>query len=149
MDHFSGCLVVVSHDRYFLDRTVDFFATFENGSFSPRYPAPYSAYQAARQSLKESRAEPEKSASRSQKQEARSNLEDEQPRKLTWKEARELEELEETIARLEAKKAEIGAEINRAGGDYEQLQNLTESLRIVEVDLENAMVRWVELSELN
>ena len=55
MDHFAGSLVVVSHDRYFLDRTVDFLATFENGSFSPRYPAPYSAYQEARQAAEEAR----------------------------------------------------------------------------------------------
>jgi len=53
LDHFQGCLIVVSHDRYFLDRNVDFLATFENGTVSPRYPAPYSAYQKQRQELME------------------------------------------------------------------------------------------------
>jgi ATP-binding cassette subfamily F protein uup len=68
-------------------------------------------------------------------------------RKLTWKETRELEGLETTISDLEIKKAELGQAINTAGGNYEQLHVLTERLKSVEVELETAMLRWLELSE--
>jgi ATP-binding cassette subfamily F protein uup len=147
MDHFGGCLVVVSHDRYFLDRTVDYLATFENGSFSPRYPAPYSTYQAERQKAQQAEATAVEAASKPQKQVVRQERND-QPRKLSWKEARELKELEETIVRLEGRKAEIVAEINEVGGDYERLQPLADSLESVEGELEGVMIRWIALAEL-
>lgn len=147
MDHFAGCLVVVSHDRYFLDRTVDFLATFENGSFSPRYPAPYSAYQEARKQAQEVKTAETISVDTERKSELRSEPSD-RPRKLTWREARELEGLEETIAELEKKKNQLGQKINSAGGDYELLETLVEELKLVEKELDTAMSRWLELSEL-
>jgi ATP-binding cassette subfamily F protein uup len=147
MDHFAGCLVVVSHDRYFLDRTVDYFATFENGTFSARYPAPYSAYQAARQRSQPVKAAPEKAASPPPKREGRDEPEA-QALKLTWKQARELESLEKTIAGLETQKAALGRQVNAVGGDYERLNELAEELKSVESELEGAMARWLELSEL-
>jgi ATP-binding cassette subfamily F protein uup len=146
MDHFAGCLVVVSHDRYFLDRTVDFLATFEDGAFSPRYPAPYSSYQAARQNFSEQRTTLVNAAPVEKKRETKPEP-GRHSRKLTWKETRELEGLESTISDLEIKKAELGQAINTAGGNYEQLHALTERLKSVEVELETAMLRWLELSE--
>lgn len=146
MDHFAGCLVVVSHDRYFLDRTVDFLATFENGSFSPRYPAPYSAYQEARRKAQAERTAAAEAAPAEKKLEKRPEK-SRQSEKLTWKETRELEGLETKIAELEGRKAELGGEVNTAGGDYEQLQKLADELKSVETALETAMVRWLELSE--
>ncbi|MFZ0547894.1 MAG: ABC-F family ATP-binding cassette domain-containing protein [Candidatus Promineifilaceae bacterium] len=150
MDNFEGCLVVVSHDRYFLDRTVDFLATFEDGSFSPRYPAPYSAYQAARQQRKQAAQEAETAvveSTSSRKKEPVKTTDGSQSQKLTWKEARELEALETTIAELEERKAELGQKINSAGGDYEQLQQLTDDMKLVEAKLDGSMLRWLELSE--
>lgn len=147
MDHFGGCLVVVSHDRYFLDRTVDYLATFENGSFSPRYPAPYSAFQAARQKARQAEIDVVETAVKAQKQVIREETND-QPWKLSWKEAQELKELEEKIARLEVRKVEIAAEINDVGGDYERLQPLADLLESVEGELEEAMMRWMVLAEV-
>lgn len=147
MDHFEGCLVVVSHDRYFLDRTVDYLATFENGSFSPRYPAPYSAYQEARARVREERAPEVESAKTAGKERPSSPDKPNKQQKLSWKESRELEGLELEIAELERKKGEISHSVNAAGGDYEALQRLTEALEAVETELEKAMLRWLELSE--
>jgi ATP-binding cassette subfamily F protein uup len=146
MDHFAGCLVVVSHDRYFLDRTVDFLATFEDGAFSPRYPAPYSNYRTARQNFLAQKTMLVDAAPVEKKREAKPEP-GHHSRKLTWKETRELEGLETTISDLEIKKAELGQAINTAGGNYEQLHVLTERLKSVEVELETAMLRWLELSE--
>jgi ATP-binding cassette subfamily F protein uup len=139
----------VSHDRYFLDRTVDYLATFENGSFSPRYPAPYSAYQAARLKAREDRtavAELQPPEPVGKKRPTNQETAD-QPQKLSWKEARELEKLETAIAELEIRKTEISQAINTAGGDYEQLQQLTDALEPVEAELDRAMSRWLALSE--
>lgn len=147
IDHFAGCLVVVSHDRYFLDRTVDFLATFEDGSFSSRYPAPYSAYQAERRKAQAERTAEIEPVPIRKKPESRPKM-DNQSRKLSWKEARELEGLENTIDELEARKAELGREINEAGGDYVLLQKLVDALKLVEVELDAAIQRWLELSEL-
>ena len=127
LDHFQGCLVVVSHDRYFLDRNVDFLVTFEDGTLSGRYPAPYSNYQKLR--LKRTRPAlvdeglvPAPAEQPTPKQHEESG--ESRPRKLTWKEARELENLEEQIAELEAEKSALEKEINEAGGDYQLLQSL-------------------------
>ncbi len=147
MDHFEGCLVVVSHDRYFLDRTVDYLATFENGSFSPRYPAPYSAYQAARQAVNDQASAVSEAVIREGKKRQTKRDKAEPEKKLSWKEARELEGLEPKIADLEGQKAELSQAINSAGGDYERLQALADKLESVEADLEGAMIRWIELSE--
>jgi ABC transport system ATP-binding/permease protein len=146
LDHFQGCLVAVSHDRYFLDRTVDFLATFEDGSFSSRYPAPYSAYQQARaQEQEEARTEVRRPAA-----ERPATPETPRPdsgRKLTWKEARELEQIEAQIASLEADKEVVTQSVNEAGGDYELLQSLSDRLRSIDQALEAAMDRWLELSD--
>jgi ABC transport system ATP-binding/permease protein len=146
LDHFQGCLVAVSHDRYFLDRTVDFLATFEDGSFSSRYPAPYSAYQQARaQEQEEARTEVRRPAA-----ERPATPETPRPdsgRKLTWKEARELEQVEAQIASLEADKKVVTQSVNEAGGDYELLQSLSDRLRSIDQALEAAMDRWLELSD--
>jgi ATP-binding cassette subfamily F protein uup len=71
-----------------------------------------------------------------------------QARKLTWKQARELESLEKTIAGLETQKAALGRQVNAVGGDYERLNELAEELKSVESELERARARWLELSEL-
>ncbi|MGB3717070.1 MAG: ATP-binding cassette domain-containing protein, partial [Candidatus Promineifilaceae bacterium] len=156
LDRFQGCLVVVSHDRYFLDRNVDFLATFENGSVSTRYPAPYSTYQRMRQELLDEKLKaglierPDRFSEAPSKAGSGPAV-DSQPRSrtLTWKEVRELETLESEIGRLEAKKDQIEEAINDAGGDYELLQELSEKLLSLEEKLEKDVARWMELSEIS
>jgi ATP-binding cassette subfamily F protein uup len=69
------------------------------------------------------------------------------PRKLTWKEARELESLEARIAELEGEKADLEQAINNAGSDYQLLQSLAGRLQEQDALLEGKMARWLELSE--
>jgi ATP-binding cassette subfamily F protein uup len=150
MDHFQGCLVVVSHDRYFLDRNVDFLATFERGSMSTRYPGPFSNYQLRRQALAaendnsvEEKAEVGRETGKD-KRAAPAQAE----RKLSWKEARELEQLEGQIAELEKEKERLSREVNGAGGDYELLGELAQQLDQAETELNEVMERWLVLSEM-
>ncbi|MFQ5614039.1 MAG: ABC-F family ATP-binding cassette domain-containing protein [Anaerolineae bacterium] len=144
LDHFSGCLLVVSHDRYFLDRNVDYLMSFEDGVLGTRYPTPFETYRRLRAA-----AQPVNLAASPQPQKptkrrpVASRL-----RRLSWKEQRELERLEERIGRLETAVQALEAEINAAGSDYLRLQALAEKLQRAQADLEAAEERWLELSEL-
>ena len=133
LDAFQGCLLVVSHDRYLLDRTVDFLATFENGRFSPRYPTPYSTYQRLRQ---ESEVKEEAIVVWPKTAAADKRSSSSRPRKLTWKERQELETLDDRVERLEREKTELQTAVNEAGGDYQRLQQLAQQLETVETEIE-------------
>ncbi len=143
LDHFQGSLIVISHDRYFLDRTCDFLVSFENGQVGPRYPAPYSTFQKLRAEAKatNSTATAKAKSKTSIQQKSRA-------RKLTWKEQRELEHLEVRIAELESSKEELAAGINNSGDNYTKMQTLAEQLQTVEAELDIIMERWLELSEI-
>lgn len=143
LDRFQGSLIVVSHDRYFLDRTVDFLAVFENGRFSSRYPAPYSTYQQLRQEAEQA-AQPTPST----KSRPTDPIRAAKPRKLTWKEKRELEELDDKMEAAESEKEALQAEINNIGSDYQQLQTLSDQLTACEAALEAILERWLELTEI-
>ncbi|MCA9976688.1 MAG: ABC-F family ATP-binding cassette domain-containing protein [Anaerolineales bacterium] len=146
LDQFQGCLIVVSHDRYFLDRTVDFLATFDNGRFSARYPTPYSTYQRLHQEMLE--ASEAKKEERSEKRNTLPALENNKPRKLSWAEKRELEELNGRIATLEAEKESLQTAVNQAGSDYTQLQTLATRLAAIDLELDTMLERWLALSEI-
>lgn len=145
LDDFQGSLIVVSHDRYFLDRTTDYLVTFENGILSRRYPTPFSTYQQLRN---EAKSQPPLPNPRSSKQNRQAAQTDPQPRKLSWKERRELEQLESRIETLEGEQTELAEAINRSGSDYLKLQTLTEALDRLEQELTTATDRWLELSEI-
>ncbi|MCA9958673.1 MAG: ABC-F family ATP-binding cassette domain-containing protein [Anaerolineales bacterium] len=146
LDQFQGCLIVVSHDRYFLDRTVDFLATFDNGRFSARYPTPYSTYQRLHQEMLE--ASEAKKEERGEKRNTLPALENNKPRKLSWAEKRELEELNGRIATLEAEKESLQTAVNQAGSDYTQLQTLATRLAAIDLELDTMLERWLALSEI-
>lgn len=143
LDHFAGCLVVVSHDRYFLDRTVDFLIALEDGHLGPRYPAPYTSYLRLRQ---EAAAAPASLAETSQPAPEPPVSAPKQP-KLSWKAARELEQAEQAVANLEAQKEQLLANLSAQADDYLQIQQLGAELESVEAKLEHALLKWMELAE--
>jgi ATP-binding cassette subfamily F protein uup len=143
LDHFQGCLVAVSHDRYFLDRTVDFLVSFEDGRVSSRYPAPFETYTRLRAEEASSVLERRAEMPVERKAENKSRL-----RKLTWKEQQELRQLEARIETLEAQKTTLQADINDSGNEYKRLHSLAEQLQALESELEASLERWLELSEL-
>lgn len=149
LDNFNGALIAVSHDRYFLDRAVDFLIHFEDGAVSGRYPAPYSAYRRLRA---QTEARAEASAQHSTRPVAgASSAQQEQndtARTLSWRERRELEALESEITTLEEQKESLEQAINEAGNDYVSLQSLAQDLQAVEQKIEQAMERWTELAEI-
>jgi ATP-binding cassette subfamily F protein uup len=147
LDHFTGSLIAVSHDRYFLDRTVDYLVSFEQGQVSRRYPAPFSTYQQLRasESTRPKSGSPDRTVPPSNN---RNEQRKSRRRKLTWNEQRELERLESRIAELETEQEKLQVDINHSGADYARLQTLADRLHHVEAELETMMERWLELVEI-
>jgi ABC transport system ATP-binding/permease protein len=145
LDYFSGCLIVVSHDRYFLDRTVDFIIPFENGKLGKRYPSPYETYRRLREADEVAVAPAMSKAAPPKAENGRSGA---VTRRLSWRQERELEQLEAKIEGWELEKAQIQAAINASGSDYTQIQQLAAQLQSVEASLDAALERWTELAEL-
>jgi len=136
---------VVSHDRYFLDRTVDHLLAMEDGKLGPRYPTPYATFirlqreaAGAQQAVKSAdKSAPAKASSRTSR-----------APKLSWKVSKELQSLEAAIDKLEETRNGIMDEMNACGDDYVRLQSLAAQLADADARLETAMERWMELSEL-
>ncbi len=139
LDHFKGCLIVVSHDRYFLDRNVDYIMPFDGGVLGTRYPSPY-------------RFQPTTSPSPAGPSPQSTLPRPVAPKPpatppLSWKERREFERLEDLIEALEREIGRLEEEINGAGGDYQQLEALTAELETANHRLEKTMARWLELAD--
>jgi ATP-binding cassette subfamily F protein uup len=144
LDSFSGTVVAVSHDRYFLDRVVERTLAFEDGAIR-EYPGGYSAYAeavAAREAAAAAASQPKP------RPQTPAAPRPERPRRLTSAEMRELRQLERTIAEFEQQQAALGERINTSGGDYQALQRLTAELGRTEAALEAAFQRWAELAEI-
>ncbi len=152
LDEFGGSLIVVSHDRYFLDRTVDHLIRFEGDGRMRDYPGNYSAFL----EIREREAAEEQQKNISQKDDARKAAgtapattgdRGDAPRKLSYKERKELDRLEKEIEKWEAKKGEIEEALGEVGTDYTKAQALAEELRRISERLEKDMDRWTELAE--
>jgi ATP-binding cassette subfamily F protein uup len=146
LDNLPGNLIVVSHDRYFLDRTVEHVIRFEGGGRLREYPGNYSAFLEAHRE-EESEAAPAKSADTARPAGQQSHTPPSAKRKLSFKERKELEETEARIQAAELRGVEIEKELTANASDahvvhrlYEEREKLTEQLAL---DLE----RWAELAE--
>ena len=146
LDDFRGCVVVVSHDRYFLDRTVDRLFCFEQGRLE-RFDGNYSAF-LDRQREQERLASQEERSTPSRRPEAQGAAAkaDQGPRRRSFKESRELEALDRELPELEQRKAALESALSTAASD--DLTRLSEELAAVHQQLEQTEERWLELSEL-
>lgn len=142
LDNFQGSLIVVTHDRYFLDRTTDYLVTFENGTISGRYPTPYETYRRLREQSTPSPVE----ASPAEK--TKPAAPPTRPRKLSYREKQELATLEERLEALEAAKRRLEQDINNTGSDFTRLEQLAAELEQVQAELGSVEERWLELSEV-
>ena len=102
---YPGTVVAITHDRYFLDRNVDYLAVFEDGGMSTRYPMPYRNYQRMREEQAAQRKAAANASGKKPAAEKKPAAVQTGQRQLTWKEARELEDVEDRISLLEKEKA--------------------------------------------
>ncbi|MFW6253959.1 MAG: ABC-F family ATP-binding cassette domain-containing protein [Chitinivibrionales bacterium] len=146
LESFSGCLLVVSHDRYFMDRVVDFLFVLDGSGHIGEFPGSYSDYiqykkeQNSEQRRLDRQQEQEKSRGQQKQSVAK--------RKLTFNEQRELERLEEEIESLEEEKTELDQRLGGSApdGSPEQFARWGERYSEVEKLLEQKLSRWEELA---
>ncbi len=143
LDSFAGCLVVVSHDRYFLDRTVESIFRFEGNGRIKEHPGNYTAFLEARE-----RDVAETEASVSAPKPARRAGTSQEPRRLSFKERREFEELEKRIERTEARKGELERQLAAASSDFVAVEAAYTELQTLKQQLEKDVDRWATLAEL-
>lgn len=141
LDHFAGAVITVSHDRYFLDRVVDKLFVFTGNGQITQIPGGYSDYLAAKKPDTAPVAAVEKKKSSYEKPK-------EQLRKFTFKEQREFEQIDETIAEVEQALQQVSNAINSAGSNFELLEQLVKQQQELERSLEELLDRWTYLNEI-
>lgn len=147
LSKFSGCLIVISHDRFFMDRCVDHTFVFIGDGVIKDFPGNYSEYRAWKEAHEKEEATVQKQKAESKPAKPRSNNRD-KSQKLTFKEKREFEDLTESIERLTKEKEELFNLFNSG----EQIDDVaTKASRFEEVKdlLDEMELRWLELSEKN
>lgn len=153
LEEFNGCVIVVSHDRYFLDRTIGTIFSLEPDGNIRQYPGNYSIYldykKAQEEQGKEEYKENKKQEAKTRKKEVflkQSKLS--QSRKLSFSEKHEYKKLEERIPELEAKKENLEKILyDSPPSDFTKMQELTEELAQLIESIETATGRWLELAE--
>ncbi|MFT4521524.1 MAG: ATP-binding cassette subfamily F protein uup, partial [Bacteroidia bacterium] len=143
---YQGCLLIVSHDRYFMDTLVDHLFLFEGEGKIRDFNGTYSDY---RDELDE-RAARERSSQVKEADKTRwkQNVQSEtEVRKLSFKERHEFETLEKEISSLTQEKAELELFLNSGDSDYEKLRVTAERIETIISDLDEKELRWLELSE--
>lgn len=140
---FPGCVVTVSHDRYFLDKVVTQLFVFEGEGKVSTYHGSFSDYL-------DSEKDSVSDSSKDKKQSSFENTKGQpgKKRKLSYMEQREWEQLEGKISNLEAEEERLQQEIADSGSDYEKVQDLFRQKEEVSDELEKLIERWTELSEL-
>ncbi|MDY6898304.1 MAG: ATP-binding cassette domain-containing protein, partial [Cyanobacteriota bacterium] len=155
LEDFKGCVIVVSHDRYFLDRTIDRIFAFEDKKIR-EFPGNYSVYldfkraEEAKEKQKQAELEKSKPKVETQKVETQAKKEDnKKKRRLSNWERKEFEQLEGKIAELEDEKTETEMALTKAAGDYSQVQELYEKVEKLKEEIEKSTERWMELAEID
>ena len=143
LENFSGAVIAVSHDRYFLDKMADEIFEFRDGKCT-RYNGNYTDY--AEKVLADSSAEENKSRKKGEKKErvytGRTKL------RFSFKEQREYDTIDDDIAKLEQDIADTEKEIASNASDYVKLQELSDKKELLEQELSEKMERWVYLNDL-
>ncbi len=148
LDHFSGIVIVVSHDRYFLDRVVNRIFSFEGDGLLHQSEGSYEEYLARKEGLMEEetaesvRPDPEPSRTK------RRHRSPESRKKLSYSQQREYDTIESVIDALTEKSQKLSEEMNQVSTDYVRLQELTEEKQITDAELEKKIERYLELQEL-
>ena len=143
LQNFKGCVIVVSHDRYFMDKVVDHLLVFNGQGDIRDFPGNYSDYR----DWKEAKAQQEKEVRKSQEEKtARVRLNDK--KKMTYKERLEFEQLEKDVAALEEEKAGIEASLCSGELAVEELTRCSKRLSEVNDLIDEKTMRWLELSEI-
>ncbi len=146
LDEFAGAIIVVSHDRYFLDRTIDNVFRFEPGGHVREFAGDYTAYLEAIE-REQSQVRTESDSDRAPTTATTISADSDKPQKLSFKELREFEAIEKRIAEAEARLPEIDREMAATAADAGRINELFTEQQQLNQQLEIDMERWAELAE--
>ncbi len=145
LDSYGGCLILVSHDRYFLDRLADHLFVFEGGGNIKDYHSKYTEYRL----LKDEELRLKRKEETSEKKEAAKPVKKAQAkRKLSYKERKEYESLMPEIEALESEKSALEEKVNSGDLGYEELTKASERIGELMELVDEKMLRWMELDEI-
>ena len=149
LQNFPGCVIVVSHDRYFMDKVVDHLLVFKGEGEIQDFPGNYTQFRDFQKmkSKEEEQQKPTKNSSptaNEQKKDYRNNTK----RKMSFKEKREYEQLSDKIAQLEEEKQQLEEELCSGNLSVDELTEKSKRLPILKDELDELELRWLELAEL-
>lgn len=146
LELYQGCLLIVTHDRYFMDRLAEHLFIFEGNGVLRDFNGNYQDYLDEQEELKEAqkKAQQQETARQETKTSNGSTR-----KKLSYKEQRELENLDQEIAAAESRKEELQNLLNDGGSNHEQLSQWAAELEKINEELDVKSMRWLELSELS
>lgn len=149
LSEFKGCVLVVSHDRFFMDKVVNHLFTFEGNGIVKDFPGNYTQYREYKQQEEAERQAVESSPS-TRKAESEKPRTDaaERPRKLTFKEKQELERLEAELPKLEKEKAELESRMSSGTMATDELLTAGDRIAALIEEIDSKGMRWLELSDI-
>jgi len=146
LKNFDGCVVVVSHDRFFMDKIVHHLFVFDGKGNITDFPGNYTIY---RNSQDEKKQQQElNTISKKEKSQKQQKIKTSPKRKLSFNEKREMEQLEMQISELEKRKTVLESELNSGILPHDELFEKSEQLVQLKNELDEKEIRWLELSEL-
>ena len=149
LQDFPGCVIVVSHDRYFMDKVVDHLLVFKGEGEIQDFPGNYTQFRDFQKmkSKEEEQQKPTKS-SNTTANEAKKDYRNNTKRKMSFKEKREYEQLSDKIAQLEEEKQQLEEELCSGNLSVDELTEKSKRLPILKEELDELELRWLELAEL-
>ena len=145
LQDFPGCVIVVSHDRYFMDKVVDHLLVFKGQGEIKDFPGNYTQYREW-SALEESK---ETKESRDSKETNKASYRHDERRRLSYKEKREMEQLEKDIAVLEEEKKQIEEALCGGTTSVDEITAMSKRLPQLNEELDEKSMRWLELSEID
>ena len=147
LQDFPGCVIVVSHDRYFMDKVVDHLLVFKGNGVIKDFPGNYTQYREWA-SMEDSRDSREYRESRDSRETNKPSYRHDDRRRLSYKEKREMEQLEKDIEALEAEKKQIEEALCGGTTSVDEITAMSKRLPVLNDELDEKSMRWLELSDI-
>ena len=148
LQDFKGCVIIVSHDRYFMDKVVDHLLVFQGNGLVKDFPGNYTQFRESEKLTLKEETPKEKPGTASAQTTANGKPRlTEKKRKLTFKERQEFEQLEKDIEALEQEKNDIESALSSGTASVEEITAMSKRLPLLNDELDEKSMRWLELSE--
>jgi ATP-binding cassette subfamily F protein uup len=150
LDTFPGCLIIVSHDRYFMDRLVEHLFVFEGEGVIRDFPGNYTDFREWEKENQQDDRKPKAEEPKAEVTQPKMENTDAAPKvKASYKQKQEFKKLNEAIAKLEAEKSKLNDQVAAGTSDMNQLMTWSNRLQAIDTELEELELTWLELSELD